>query len=321
MPLPQVNLDDVSWEELTAEARSLIPSYSSEWTNHNPSDPGMTLIELFAYVSEGLMYELDRISARNMIAFLRLINGPGWPWKKTLSLPEEKRAAVINMRRSHRAITAEDFETLALAVPELTTGRHRERIARAKCIFQRNLEESGEAAQLTDAPGHVSLVIVPDRRAHPSPELLWRIKQALDPARLITTRIHVVCPRFVTISVAITLVPRRGTDPKWLQSEAVRRLENFFDALHGGFEGTGWPFGRNVYLSEVYQLVDGIPGVDYVTRSKQNHGPEINELAVAPSQEDRIKRNKQGELEAIDLRPDELVSLWIEPTDITVAAE
>lgn len=321
MPLPQINLDDVSWEELTAEGRSLIPSYSSEWTNHNPSDPGITLIELFAYVSEGLMYELNRVSSKNMIAFLRLINGPGWRWKQGLSLPEEKRTAVVNVRRPHRAITAEDFETLALGVPEITTAHNRERIARAKCIFQRNLEESGEEAQLTEAPGHVSLVIVPHRRAHPSNELLWRVKQALDPARLITTRIHVVRPRFVTVSIAITLVPRHGADSKWLQNEAVRRLENFFDALHGGFDGAGWPFGRNVYLSEVYQLLNGIPGVDYVTRSKQNTGLEIDELAVAPAQGDRVKRNKQGELEAIDLRPDELVSLWIEPTDITVAAE
>jgi hypothetical protein len=319
VPLQLINLDDLSWEDLTAEGRSLIPARSSAWTNHNPSDPGITLIELFAYISESLMYELNRISAKNIIAFLRLINGPGWDSKDIHSLQEEKRAAVLNVLRPHRAVTAEDFEALALAVPEKTAGRIHERVARAKCIFGRNLDDPASTAQVSDAPGHVSLVIVPGRRAHPSPELIWRVKQALEPARLLTTRVHVVRPRFMMVGVAITLVPRWGADPKWLQNEAVRRLERFFDPLHGGFEGTGWPFGRSVYVSEVYQLLASIPGVDYVTRSKQRNGPEIDELAVGPSQEDRVKWNKQGELEAIELRPDELVSVWIDANDITIA--
>ena len=46
MPIPLPNLDDWTYADLTAEARALIPSLCPEWTNHNPSDPGITLIEL-----------------------------------------------------------------------------------------------------------------------------------------------------------------------------------------------------------------------------------------------------------------------------------
>ena len=318
MPLRLIQLDDLTWDDLTAEGRSLIPANSSVWTDHNPSDPGITLIELFAYVSESLLYELNRVSANNIKVFLRLINGPAWEPKWPLG--EEKRLAVLNMRRPHRAVTAEDFEALTLAVNQTANRRTQGKIARAKCLFQRNLEDPDPAAQLTPAPGHVSVVVVPDRRAHPSHELLWRVKRALEPARLLTTRVHVVRPRFVTLSVAVTLVPQPNADPNLLREVAVRRIQKFFDPLEGGSDGQGWPFGRSVYVSELYQLLDAIPGVDYVTRTRDPRtGERLSELMVAPSEESRVQLNKQVELEAIQLRPDELVSIWLDPEDITIA--
>jgi Baseplate J-like protein len=310
VPLPLTNLDDLTWEDLTAEGRSLIPARSQEWTNHNPSDPGITLIELFAYFSESMIYELNRISRDNVLAFLRLINGPGW--KPKSSLADEKRNAVQNMRRPHRAVTAQDFEQLTLAVDK--------RVARVKCIFQRNLESQDPAAQTTEAPGHVSVVIVQARHAQPSMEVLRRAKHALEPARLLTTRIHVVQPRFVILRVCITLVPRHGADPKSLWDEAVRSMELFFDPLQGGLDGKGWPFGRNVYVSEIYRLLDQVPGVDYVIRSKNpKTGEGKDELIVAPSEDARLIWNKQHELEAIELLPDELVSASIDRNEITIA--
>ncbi len=318
MPLRLTNLDDLTWEDLTAEGRSLIHARSQAWTNYNPSDPGITLVELFAYVSESLIYELNRISSNNLLAFLRLINGPDW--KPTRSLDEEKRAAVLDMRRAHRAVTAEDFERLALAVNETLGRSSQEKVARAKCIFQRNLENPDPAAQITETPGHVSVVIVPTRRSHPSQELLRSVKYALEPARLLTTRVHAVRPRFLTLSVVVTLVPRYGADPRALRDEVVRHIEVFFDPLDGGLDGKGWPFGRSVYVSELYQLLDQVPRVDYVIRSKHpKTGEEMDEVIVAPSEEARLRRNKQHELEAIELRPDELVCAWIDPDDITIA--
>jgi hypothetical protein len=48
MPLDLPNLDDRTYEDLVAEALRLIPNYAPEWTNYNPSDPGITLIEISA---------------------------------------------------------------------------------------------------------------------------------------------------------------------------------------------------------------------------------------------------------------------------------
>ena len=52
MPLPTPALDDRTFQDIVDEAKRLIPRYCPEWTNHNVSDPGVALIELFAWMSE-----------------------------------------------------------------------------------------------------------------------------------------------------------------------------------------------------------------------------------------------------------------------------
>ena len=52
MPLVLPNLDDRTYADLVAEALAMIPARAPEWTNFNPTDPGVTLIELFAYLAE-----------------------------------------------------------------------------------------------------------------------------------------------------------------------------------------------------------------------------------------------------------------------------
>src|ERR1700682_2081936 len=72
MPLPMPVLDNRTWTELTAEGRALIPNAAPKWTDHNAHDPGITLMELFAWLSEMLIFRLDRISPAKVRAFLRL---------------------------------------------------------------------------------------------------------------------------------------------------------------------------------------------------------------------------------------------------------
>ena len=67
------NLDDRTWQNLVDEMRGLIPRYAPRWTDQNPSDLGITLIELFAWLVESLTYRLNRVPEKNYIAFLRLL--------------------------------------------------------------------------------------------------------------------------------------------------------------------------------------------------------------------------------------------------------
>ena len=73
MPLTAPNLDDRQFADIVAEAKTLIPRYAPEWTNFNESDPGITLIELFAWMTEILAYRMNQVPDLNYIKFLQLI--------------------------------------------------------------------------------------------------------------------------------------------------------------------------------------------------------------------------------------------------------
>ncbi|NWF78428.1 MAG: putative baseplate assembly protein [Chloroflexi bacterium] len=87
MPLPKPNLDNRTFQDIVDEAKQRICQLSPEWTDHNVSDPGVTLIELFAWMTEMLIYRLNQVPERNLISFLDLLG-------IELQPPEAARAEV-----------------------------------------------------------------------------------------------------------------------------------------------------------------------------------------------------------------------------------
>jgi predicted phage baseplate assembly protein len=73
MPLPTPNLDDRKFQEILDEARRLIPKFCPKWTDHNLSDPGITLLELFAWMTESLLYRVNQVPEKIYIKFLEMI--------------------------------------------------------------------------------------------------------------------------------------------------------------------------------------------------------------------------------------------------------
>jgi Baseplate J-like protein len=73
MPLLLPNLDDRTWADLADEGRALIPVYGPEWTDHNASDPGITLVELLAWKTEMDIYRLNQVSDEQRLRFLDLV--------------------------------------------------------------------------------------------------------------------------------------------------------------------------------------------------------------------------------------------------------
>ncbi|RKN44039.1 putative baseplate assembly protein [Streptomyces hoynatensis] len=73
MTLPGPNLDDRRFQGLVDEAKRLVQQRCPEWTDHNVSDPGVTLIEAFATMVDQLLYRLNRVPDKNYLAFLDLI--------------------------------------------------------------------------------------------------------------------------------------------------------------------------------------------------------------------------------------------------------
>ncbi|MDQ3735391.1 MAG: putative baseplate assembly protein [Actinomycetota bacterium] len=73
MSLPTPNLDDRRFQDIVDEAKRLIPKHCPEWTDHNVSDPGVALIELFAWMTDLTLYRLNQVPDRLYVKFLDLL--------------------------------------------------------------------------------------------------------------------------------------------------------------------------------------------------------------------------------------------------------
>jgi hypothetical protein len=111
------DLDDRTWQDLVSQARALIPTYAPRWTDHNPSDLGITLIELFAWLVEGLIYRLNRVPEKNMIEFLNLIGitrDPATPASTQLVYHLASGIAPLDLPKGHQVSTQQTEESEAI---------------------------------------------------------------------------------------------------------------------------------------------------------------------------------------------------------------
>ena len=263
MTLPTINLDDRGYAELVEEARALIPSLYPEWTHHNPTDPGITLIELLAWLTEMLLYRANQVPDRHLITFLRLLRAPNEDWQPGSDLDEAIRETILAVRSRYRAVTCGDYEALA--------GQASPQIARSKCVPRRYLDAGTEAERERHRSGYLSIIVLPKQNGalstvpflQPDRELLQTIKDYLEPRRLLTTRLHIVGPSYAPVSAEILVARRADFGDDEVKKEIADKLNTFL-APQPSSSGEGWPFGRNVYVSELYELLEAIPGVDYV---------------------------------------------------------
>ena len=97
MPLEAPVLDSRRFEEIFEQARLRIPRYTPEWRDWNESDPGITLLQLFAWLTEMQLYELNRVPDRSYIKFLQLLGlelRPAQPAQADLTFTPRANAPV-----------------------------------------------------------------------------------------------------------------------------------------------------------------------------------------------------------------------------------
>ena len=73
MTLKSPNLDDRTFDQFLEEATRIIKTNCPQWTDLPPGDPGMVILELFAHLTETMIYRLNRIPEKAYVEFLRLI--------------------------------------------------------------------------------------------------------------------------------------------------------------------------------------------------------------------------------------------------------
>ncbi len=336
MPLPFNNLDDRTYADLLDEARALIPGLDPEWTDHNPSDPGITLVELFAWLTEMLLYRANRVTDANTRKFLKLLKDPSDPGAAQADLADDIRNTVLKLREVSRAITSADYEELALRSTADDADRADGIVKRAKCIPRRDLGAGTEDDRQTPRAAHVSVIVLPLSTIdapQPSQELSQRVSAYLNRRRMLTTRLHVVGPVYVPVGVEAVIATRNDVlEPvsgdylteHWaevpdtdLRKAVVQVLRRFLSPLPTDGRAAGWPFGRSVFVSDLYELLEGIPGIDYVSdidlRSTcPPHVPRC--VAVTP------EWHEQGDLIGLPLAPHQLPLAVIDPNSFMFAA-
>src|SRR5436305_9684053 len=116
MPIRPPALDDRNFDDLVAEALARIPAHTPEWTSPRMGDPGRTLIELFAWLTDTLLYRANLIPERQRLAFLRLLGVKMRPATAARGLvsvlfDDDKAAEAINIRPFATIKGAVNFET------------------------------------------------------------------------------------------------------------------------------------------------------------------------------------------------------------------
>ena len=210
------------------------------------------------------------------------------------TLESAMQRAPKHLRSRDRAVTETDFEFLAeQAAREGVCSA----LGRVKC------------AQF-GARGIVYILVIPDI-AHPAGylssdqlELADKDKNALfaylDERRMLTARLKIQKPDYIWVSVGVKLGAIPGVDQSLVKGEVETRLCGFLNPLTGGPDGNGWPFGRNLYVSDIYSCLQGVPGVQFIrsveiyeVRDGKTKGPiesvEIKERSIIASDRHEIE--------------------------------
>jgi hypothetical protein len=177
----------------------------------------------------------------------------------TETIPMVKDRGPQTLKHRYRAVTCADLEWLARQAAGT-------RVARARCLPNVNRD-------LRFEPGWVTLLIVPQGTASklsPSAELIRQVETYLEAHAFIglaqqgQARVNVMGPGYLQVTVVAEVVPQDIDEAQRVKQRALIALDAFFHPLTGGPNGTGWEFGRDVYASEVSQVLQGVSGVSHV---------------------------------------------------------
>jgi predicted phage baseplate assembly protein len=180
---------------------------------------------------------------------------------ESIDLAKTRAPSII--RAQNRAVTAEDYEFLAHEAAR--------EVARVRCI-----QPAGREGD--PSPGTVYLLVVPhvQTEAHEinpddlvlSDPLKQQIMNYLDERRLLTVRLEIREPEYVVVTVEAQVKAVGHLSPERVQQRVIRRLYTFLNPFTGGEDGQGWPFGRDLFLSDVYAAIQQAEGVQYVEQVK-----------------------------------------------------
>ena len=190
------------------------------------------------------------------------------------TLEEAKLRARREVRAQERAVTADDYAVLAKGTSRA--------VARVTCITPAQVSTT-PASNLP--PGMLELLVVPAvfdalrngdlGKLALDPLMAKEIEAHLEPYRLLTTMVRVREPRYIGVKVSAEIVVTDYSDPEVVRASVKHNLNNFISPLDLtepdeardellGPRWDGWQFGRSLFVSELYAIIQRVPGVKHV---------------------------------------------------------
>ncbi|MGM0576307.1 MAG: putative baseplate assembly protein [Myxococcota bacterium] len=191
------------------------------------------------------------------------------------SVEEAKLRAPHIIKARNRAVTADDFEWLAM---EASTS-----VARVKCLPSAAREGEVAVIVVPRAPLHARL----EEKPVPTSELLKKVRSYLNERKLVSTVVNVVRPSYAELSVDVEFVRTQAGASDRIKRGIERALRKFLHPLYGGRSAKGWPFGRAVLKIDLYQVIEEVDGVDFVDRIRlydEIRNVEVEQLKIGDDQ-------------------------------------
>ncbi|MFE0419474.1 putative baseplate assembly protein [Streptomyces tendae] len=193
MPLPSPNLDDRRFQQFVDDAKRYIQQRAPEWTDHNVSDPGVTLVETVAHMADQIVYRLNRVPDKNHLAFLDLVGITLFPPSAArtdvtfwLSAPQEDailvpvgtEVATLRTERDEAVVfaTEQDLRIIPCALGHLVTQ------VRGEAVSDRttDLAESKDVLCFAEAPNPGDCMLIGLTAAVPDCALALELDSRVD---------------------------------------------------------------------------------------------------------------------------------------------
>jgi len=254
MPIPIPNLDDRNYDQLLKETESLIARYFPEYADIGPADPAVALTELFCYYFDIVSYQLNRVTPQTRHNFASLLGVPqeyGRPPEESVGL------ALSKLSRTSRAVTPGDIEALVLEASKDVCG--------AKVL--RVHVQPGERVRVfilqADIVGNE---LYKKQQMALRKNDLQRLYDYLRQCSPICGSFSVEHTPFLPVEISAEVAKRRDSTiaSNTLADTIQNKIAAFLDPLKGGAQGKGLEYGRPLTRGDIYELVEGIPGVDFV---------------------------------------------------------
>ena len=166
-----------------------------------------------------------------------------------------KRSAAA-LRHGYRAVTASDYEDLALEADRS--------ICRAKCFPNRNEDGSRDC-------GHVTLVVLQTDYENGRKyfdvvrtRIMNYMKERISPQLSEQNRFHIIEPDFLELSVSVTLQAEEYSQVFEIRSSVEKRLSEFLNPITGNYQGAGWEIGSVPNTAQILNALKDIPGIYYI---------------------------------------------------------